>query len=657
MYEVLGYPRQLQFADFLAMYERDGLATRIVDAVSDETWRERPSLSIGENVKRDELDNPDEFQRSFTQLAERLDLFTAFNEADASCGISRFALILLGLPGDMEQPAPVVLGPSSLLYVSVHDEGSAEVDELSIVTDMKSPRFGLPEYYFISVDASHGARYRVHYSRVIHVKEGRSRRLYSKIYGVPRLQPMFNRLMDLEKVVGGGSEAFWLLIHRGMLISAKENAQVPPQGSPNFEDIRDEIEDYANQIKRWMLLSNVDVTDLGGQPVDSDAQFNTIIDYLAGASHIPQRILVGSEAGQLASSQDEYNFAAYISARQKRFAEPYILRAFIDRCGQLGVLKVPPKYTVTWPSLFQLTESDKASIAGVIAGALSTASGGAPETIMPPDEFAKRYLDYVPPEPTFPALFPKAPGSQGVPAKVPEFSWPTPAQKPESLWSKLTGVFGPKRQKTDIRKIADILSKKKVSQFSNPWPSTWRNEADDNEYSVMVALRIPDAISAELSNRFPFIAPEILMNLHITLCYIGDSRALDMTAIMEAVMDFASIASPLKVKLGGITRFAGDNGIDPVVLTADSPELPGFHHALTALLDIYDIPYHKERVFSPGVTLAYVPHDAALPVQSTEPLEVNFNEIYLYSGSTLHSLKLGNPPFEGAEDDGTSVSP
>lgn len=391
LYKVLGYPLKLTYDDFANSYARDGLATRIVDAVSDETWRENPILIEGENKKKDELDKPSQLQLDFSQLADRLDLLAEFNDADAYCGISRYAVLVLGLPGRMSDPAPMC---SKLAYVMAHDEGSALITRGDIEVDLNSERFGLPNFYTVTMDVDNSsATQRIHWTRCIHIKEGRTK---SRTFGVPRLQSMYNRIQDLEKVVGGGSEAFWLLIHRGLALTAKEGTSLPALGTDAYKDMVDEIDEYENGISRMMRLIGLDVTDLGGRPVDSDAQFRTLVAYLSGASRIPQRILIGSEAGHLASSQDEYNFANYIVSRQKKFAEPKILRAFVDKCGELGILDVPDKYSVEWPSLFQLTDAEEANIASVVAGAMSTATGGAPETIMPPAEFAQRYLDYAP---------------------------------------------------------------------------------------------------------------------------------------------------------------------------------------------------------------------------------------------------------------------
>ena len=53
----------------------------------------------------------------------------------------------------------------------------------------------------------------VHYTRVIHVAEGL---LENDVLGTPRLEPIVNRLIDLEKIVGGGSEIFFLNARGGI---------------------------------------------------------------------------------------------------------------------------------------------------------------------------------------------------------------------------------------------------------------------------------------------------------------------------------------------------------------------------------------------------------------------------------------------------------
>jgi len=393
-YESFGYPQEVTYEHLLNFYEREGVATRACDLVSETTWMKEPVILEGRDTKLDVDDDPGPTQKAFNALAGDLGLWDLFEEADKSCGISRFALLFLGLPGKPDEP--VEGNRQKLAYVNVHDEGNAEIDEGSIVKDTESERFGLPEYYNIEIDDTKVHRVRVHYTRVIHIQEGRAKRGYSRIYGVPRLEKVANRLYDIEKVVGGSSEAFWLLIYRGLALSAREGMSLPDPGTDEYEDLQDEIEEYMHGLRRYMRLVGMDVEDLGGQPVDASEQFDVLMTYIAGSLSEPKRILMGSERGELASSQDTANFYGHIETRRTKFAESRIFRPFVDRLGELGVLKVPQEYTVHWPSLFQLNDLEKAMLASNVANALNTATGGAPETIMPPAVFAERYLDYTP---------------------------------------------------------------------------------------------------------------------------------------------------------------------------------------------------------------------------------------------------------------------
>lgn len=614
LYEILGYEKDPRYENFRNSYMRDGLATRIVDTISDETWREHPVLIEGEGKRIDEDDNPSDLQIQFEALAQKHDLWTVFNDVDAYCGISRFSLILLGLPGRMEDPAQS--GP--LLYVSAHDEGDAEIDEASIVTKADDPRFGLPNFYNVVVDEKTQAKKRVHWSRIIHVKEGRTK---SRIYGVPRLLPMLNRLYDLEKVVGAGSEAFYQLIHRGFIMSAKDDATMPEEGSKEEEKLRERMDEYFLGIRKYLLANNVDVKDMGGRPVDSDQQFKSIVSYLAGTSHIPQRILIGSEAGNLASTQDEYNLFSFIVARQKQFAEPRILRAFVDRVAQLGILNVPPKYTVDWPSLFQLTDKEQMEVATAAANAINTATGGAPESMMDGDEFAKRYLKYKKEYPDPVEVLEKKSIADD-PSKVnPEPSMPDNTTQ-QFTWQ-----------------VPEILDLDRVRMALSANSGIKLNEYDN---SAMICFDIPDAIKSEIVGKFHFIAQELIDNLHITLVYLGDNRTIDLGRVEMALNEFRQIQKPIKGKFGGVARFKAENGDkEPFVFTFDSPDMPEFYMNLIESLERNGVPYHKEHGFTPHMTVAYLDRDKNSPIQNIdEPIEVNFHEVYYVSGKQWHDVRL-----------------
>jgi 2'-5' RNA ligase len=156
----------------------------------------------------------------------------------------------------------------------------------------------------------------------------------------------------------------------------------------------------------------------------------------------------------------------------------------------------------------------------------------------------------------------------------------------------------------------------------------------------MIALRIPDPIREEIAAKYPFVDTETLDNLHITLIYLGDSRTLNKIDMIRAASDFAACQSPIKGTLQGLARFVNGTETDPLVCTFDSPQMPQVYTALASCLEVYRIPYHREHGFIPHMTLAYIPADAEMPIDTIEPIEINFSEIYLVDGSEWFAIPL-----------------
>lgn len=161
-----------------------------------------------------------------------------------------------------------------------------------------------------------------------------------------------------------------------------------------------------------------------------------------------------------------------------------------------------------------------------------------------------------------------------------------------------------------------------------------------NDTSAMIALRIPDSIRAEIKERYAFVDTETLNNLHITLVYLGDSRTLDKLDIIRAVSDLGMYQAPIKGTLQGLARFVNGQDVDPLVVTFDSPQAPALYNMLCGCLDNYHVPFHKDHGFIPHMTLAYIPRDSEMPIETIEPIEINFDEVYYVDGNVWLPVQL-----------------
>lgn len=353
MYRILGYQRQLQVQDYRARYERNAIAARVVEAMPKATWRG------GAEIVEDE--NPDvetAFELAFDALNKRLRVWSVFQRADILSGLGHYSVILLGTPGDFSTE----LGrgnPNSLAYLTPFAEDDAKVVEWD--TDTKSVRFGQPVRYMLrrlnAPVSPTNLGLPVHYTRVIHIADNA---LDDTVFGTPRLQRSWNLFDDLEKVTGGGAEAFWLRANQGLHLNMDPSVEFSAEAAAALKSQADE---YQHEMRRMLRTRGVEVNPLGSDVADFSKPADAILTQIAGGEGIPKRILTGSERGELASTQDRNNWHSQVTDRRASFADPVCVRPFIDRLIAYGYLSTPAEYKSMWPEVANMDENERADIA------------------------------------------------------------------------------------------------------------------------------------------------------------------------------------------------------------------------------------------------------------------------------------------------------
>lgn len=380
LYTALGYYLELTWKQYYGRYERQDIARRIVNAYPDATWRGKPAVYTQDGPENDP------FATAWDALVREFRVYEYLNRVDRVAGIGEYAVLLLGVNDGrpMDQPAQ---SASKLLYLSVYSQENAPV--YAVETDPMNPRYGLPTMYRIRLQSGGSNRatgttqtMNVHWTRVLHVAEDL---LEDEIYGTPRLRPVFNRLEDLARIVGGSAEMFWKGAFPGMAFNAGDGASWDEQ---SISDFTAELEEYFHSLKRYLRLSNVDVNQFQMQVADPEKHVDVQLKLISGATGIPVRILTGSERGELSSAQDENNWNARVEERRGDFAEPHLLRALIDRLGLLGILQIPEEgYVVDWPDLLALPDKDRADIGLTRAKILAEYVRAGGDAVMAPEDF------------------------------------------------------------------------------------------------------------------------------------------------------------------------------------------------------------------------------------------------------------------------------
>jgi hypothetical protein len=380
IYEALGYNKTPSFNDYMAKYQRQDVARAIIDAPVRACWRKPPAV-----VETQEADET-LFEAAWDELCDRLGMWRLFARADRLAGIGTYAVLFLGFDdsGNLETE---VTGAKSLLYAAPYSQANAKIE--SYEDDTASPRYGKAASYKLNVKGAGGTSTTgkvVHWSRIVHVAEDM---LEDEVEGQPKLQPVLNRLQDLDLVVGGSAEMFWRGAFPGYLFKADDGATFDGQTLAALED---ELEEFMHDLKRYIRGQNIDVKALAQQIADPSSQASVFLDLISAATRIPKRILLGSERGELASSMDEKNWLDVVQARQREHCEPTIVRATVDRLIAAGVLQEPKRgYSVVWPDLHVPGDKDRAEVGAVVAKALRDyVDANGAEMVVPPESFVRK---------------------------------------------------------------------------------------------------------------------------------------------------------------------------------------------------------------------------------------------------------------------------
>jgi len=377
MYAVLGYTRFLQQHDYVARYLRQDMAQRLINQPVMSTWADPPEILADQAFS-------DAWQTLTNPTLSGINVWQQIIRLDKLAGLGQFALLVFGFDDGQPLDRPLTSGAKrKILYLQPYAEAAVRVREYN--EDNRSPRFGLPEVYTVSpgrfrpemrtgnqgysYSSEYGRRqFDVHASRVLHVAEGL---LEDPVYGRSRLEVVTNLLDDLLKIVGGGSEAFWLVANRGMQIDVDKEMDLSPDDQANLQQ---EVEDYQHEIRRFIRTRGVKINPLAGKMTDPQGAFNNVIALLSAASGIPQSILVGSSRGETVSQQDRAAWSERVSERVTEYADPVVLRPFLDVCINAGTLPKPTSIKINWPEAFKLNPLERAQTSAQMARSASNLS-------------------------------------------------------------------------------------------------------------------------------------------------------------------------------------------------------------------------------------------------------------------------------------------
>jgi hypothetical protein len=133
------------------------------------------------------------------------------------------------------------------------------------------------------------------------------------------------------------------------------------------KDLSAEMDEFVNGMRRILRTRGVKVQNLGSDVANPANNVDVLISMIAAATGIPKRVLMGSEAGTLASTQDRANWSDRMAERESDYAEPGILLPLITTLINLNILPPTNTLTVTWPEVYKLSPLERGQTSAQMA--------------------------------------------------------------------------------------------------------------------------------------------------------------------------------------------------------------------------------------------------------------------------------------------------
>lgn len=372
-YGDFGFPATLTFQQLYDIYLRNGIAHAAVRKTVDKTWQENPFLlekerDGSEGKDKDETALEKEIRLHF----DKLRFWQRLADVDARSMVGKYGAVILRLADSkrFDQPVDNVPGGlDGLVEIVPAWEGQLSVSEWD--TDETSETYGQPKMFaFNEANVKTGQQnhraFNVHPDRVL---------IWSKtgdIHGHSALEPGYNDLLTMEKVVGAGGEGFWKNAKSAPVLEVDAEAKVVDMAkamgvSPAdvVDKMNEQVEDWQKGFDKLLMLQGMQAKTLAVSLPDPEHFFGVALQSFAASMSIPVKILVGNQTGERASTEDANDWAQTNNSRRANIVVPNVM-ALVARLVQFRIL--PEKdWFVDWTDLTEASMADKVDRANKMA--------------------------------------------------------------------------------------------------------------------------------------------------------------------------------------------------------------------------------------------------------------------------------------------------
>lgn len=361
-YKDFGYPKELAFQNFYDMYRRNGVANAGVDKTVGKVWQDFPFL-----LEREDSDGETDLERDIRERFNDLRIWQRLREADKRSMVGAYSGVILRLADSKRFNEPVERVPgglNGLVEIIPAWEGQLKVSQWD--TDETSENYGQPlMFQFIEAEVQdnttgqqNARSFDLHPDRVIVWSEDGS------VHGSSALEPGYNDLITIEKIVGAGGEGFWKNAKSAPVLEVDSEAKLTEMaramGVPLEElvdKMNDQVEDWQKGFDKLLMIQGMQAKTLGITLPSPEHFFAIAMQSFAASIGTPMKILVGSQTGERASTEDAREWAQTCMSRRSSQVVPNIMQ-MVNRLERFGIL--PEKdWFLSWQDLTEPTKAEK----------------------------------------------------------------------------------------------------------------------------------------------------------------------------------------------------------------------------------------------------------------------------------------------------------
>lgn len=351
-----GYPDEITFELAHHMFRRHGIARAACKKTTEKTWKDKPLIVAGQDPS---IQEPEEL----TQAFRRLRFWQAVSRTDLRSLVGGYSGLILRIADDKLFHEPVEVGASGLDdLVEVIPAWAGQLTISEWDEDERSETYGKPKsFQFNEAAVGHHKKprsFHLHPDRVIIWSEDGS------VDARSALEPGYDALLDLIKISGAGGEGFWKNAKSAPVLEVSPEARLSEMAqamgvaeSKLIDAMNEQVEDWQKGFDQLLMLQGIEAKTLGITLPSPEHFFAISLQVFAASFSIPLKILVGSQTGERASTEDANEWSQTIMSRRENETIPNT-EAIFEHLVRIGMIDDEP-WSVRWSDLTEAGSSQR----------------------------------------------------------------------------------------------------------------------------------------------------------------------------------------------------------------------------------------------------------------------------------------------------------